>query len=95
MADVLKGEKGVRNLIILTVVFGVVGLVVGYLIFGRINLTNELIPLRDLFSSGDGILGEIGRQVAGFADKRQNIYVSGGVGAAVGVALGFVLKRRR
>lgn len=84
-----------RNLLILTAIFGVVGLVVGYLIFGRIGITNELIPLRDLFSSGDGILGDIGRQVAGFADKRQSIYISGGVGVVVGVALGFVLKRRR
>jgi len=85
----------VRNLLILAAIFGVVGLVVGYLIFGRIGITNELIPLRDLFSSGDGILGDIGRQVAGFADKRQSIYISGGVGVVVGVALGFVLKRRR
>ena len=84
-----------RNLLILAAIFGVVGLVVGYLIFGRIGITNELIPLRDLFSSGDGILGDIGRQVAGFADKRQSIYISGGVGVVVGVALGFVLKRRR
>ena len=84
-----------RNLLILAAIFGVVGLVVGYVIFGRIGITNELIPLRDLFSSGDGILGDIGRQVAGFADKRQSIYISGGVGVVVGVALGFVLKRRR
>ncbi|MBU8912748.1 MAG: hypothetical protein KOO61_01910 [Spirochaetales bacterium] len=84
-----------RNLLILAAIFGVVGLVVGYLIFGRFGITNELIPLHDLFSSGDGILGEIGREVAGFADKRQSIYISGGVGIVVGVALGFVLRRRR
>ena len=84
-----------RNLIILVAVFGVVGLVVGYLIFGRIGITNDLIPLRDLFSSGGGRLSSIARDAVGFAEKRQSIYISGAVGAVVGVALGFVLNRRR
>ena len=84
-----------RNLIILAVIFGVVGLVVGYLIFGRLGLTNELIPVGQLFSSGDTIFGAIGRDIAGFSAKRQNIFVSGGVGVLVGIILGFALKRRR
>lgn len=84
-----------RNLLILAAVFGVVGLVVGYLIFGRSVVTNDLIAIRQLFSSGETGIGEFARQVAGFVDKRQNIYISGGVGAVVGAALGFVLNRRK
>jgi hypothetical protein len=84
----------VKNLIILAVIFGVVGLVVGYLIFGRLALTNELIPLGQLFSTGNGLLDSL-RDIAGFAEKRQNIYISGGVGVAVGIVLGFALRRRR
>jgi len=85
----------VRNLIILAVIFGIVGLVVGYLIFGRLEFTNELIPVGQLFSSGNSLFGEIGRQIAGFQAKRQSIYISGGVGVLVGGVLGFALRRRR
>ncbi len=83
-----------RNLIILIVIFAVVGLVVGYLMFGRQDLTNELIPIGRLFASddtwaGDAVLRELR------AGKRQNIYIAGAVGAGIGLVLGFALNRRR
>lgn len=92
-----------RNLIILTVAFGAVGLVVGYLVFGRLGITNDLVPLRDLFFSGSsgsrGVVQQAVRsivdQVAGFADMRRSIYISGGVGAAVGVVVGVLSRRRK
>lgn len=83
-----------RNLIIFGVLFGVIGLVVGYLIFGRWGLTNDLIPLRDLFSSADNLIGEVARDVAGLSDKRQSIFISGGVGVIVGVVVGLLVRRR-
>jgi hypothetical protein len=83
----------VRNLIILAVVFGIVGLVVGYLIFGRMEVTNQLIPLRDLFGGGDTLIGQIADEFR--AAKRQNIYISGAVGVGVGVVLSVLLGRRR
>jgi len=85
----------VRNLIILAVIFGVVGLVVGYLLFGRADLTNELIPLNQLFASSDNLVGQIRNQLPSFQAKRQNILICGGAGVVVGVILGFVLRRRR
>ena len=84
-----------RNLAIFGLLFGIIGLVIGYLIFGRWGLTNELIPLQDLFSSADNALGRIARDVAGLSSKRQSIYISGGVGVAIGIVLGLLLRRRR
>lgn len=88
-----------RNMIILVVVFGIVGLVLGYLIFGRRAIGNELIPLGELFSAGEsGVVGEIKGAVTdaiGYAEKRRNIYLSGGVGGVVGLILGLVIRRRR
>ncbi len=88
-----------RNLIILAVLFGIIGLAVGYLIFGRWGLTNDLIPLRDLFGSAETAFGRAAREVvgelAGLSAKRQSIYISGGVGVAIGVVVGLLIRRRR
>jgi len=81
--------------IILAIVLGAVGLVIGYLVFARYALGNEVIPIDRLFSIGDpDAVGSL-RDAVGFAEKRQNIYISGGVGAVVGVVVGMILNRRR
>lgn len=85
----------VRNIVVLGIVFGVIGLAVGYLIFARSELTNQLIPIRDLFGPPENAIGEFIRDVGGLTGKRQSVYISGGVGAAVGVVLGTLLRRRR
>jgi hypothetical protein len=85
----------VRRLITLAVILGIGGLAVGYLIFGRYALGNELIPVGRLFSIGDSSLVDGIRDAAGFADKRQSIFISGGVGLAAGVVFGLLLNRRR
>jgi hypothetical protein len=89
----------VRNLIILALLLGIVGLAIGYLIFGRWGITNELIPLRTLFGSADTTLGRAAREVvgeiSGLAAKRQSIYISGGVGVVVGAVVGLLIRRRR
>lgn len=84
-----------RNLIILVLVLGVLGLVIGYLVFGRYALGNELIPIGRLFSIGDPEVFGAVRDAAGFAAKRQNIFISGGIGVVVGVVLSLILNRRR
>lgn len=84
-----------RNLIVLAVIFGVVGLVVGYLLFGRADLTNELIPLNQLFAGSDNLIGQIRSQLPSFQAKRQNILICGGGGVVVGAVLGIVLRRRK
>ena len=81
-----------RNVLVLGVVFGVVGLVVGYLIFGR--AFGELVPIVDIFRPADGLFDEIGGAFRGIKEMRQSILVSGGVGIVFGVVLGAFLKRR-
>jgi hypothetical protein len=85
----------VKNIVVLAIVLGIIGIVIGYLIFGRYALGNELIPVGRLFSIGDS--GPVGAvfDIAGFAAKRQNIYISGGVGVLAGAILGIALRRRR
>ena len=78
------------RIITAAVVVGIVGLGVGYLIFGRIG--GEFVAIDQLFRlPGDGIGGalrEIGQTVTGIKEARQNILISGAVGLAVGAVIG-------
>lgn len=69
-------------------IVGVIGLGIGYLIFGRIG--GEFIPVEALLNPPENILAELGQKITGVAEARQNILISGGVGAAVGAILGAV-----
>lgn len=93
--------------IVLAVLLGVIGLVVGYLIFARVPVTNELYPLKTLFQTpergADGTpaerlgneLEDLARGVAGITAARQNTLISGGVGVLLGVIIGVAGRRRR
>ena len=81
-----------RNVLVLGLVLGIVGLVVGYLIFGR--WLGQLVAIGDIFRPADNVLAEFGQSLAGFREMRQNILISGGVGVAFGVVLGLFLNRR-
>jgi hypothetical protein len=81
-------EKTLGRILVSTIGLGLVGLVIGYLIFGRIG--GEFIALETLLKTPQNILGELGQKITGVADARQNILISGGVGAALGLVLGAV-----
>ncbi|NBC29616.1 MAG: hypothetical protein GVY29_06450 [Spirochaetes bacterium] len=78
------------RIITAAVVVGIVGLGVGYLIFGRIG--GEFVAIDQLFRlPGDGIEGalqKIGEDITGIRQARQNILISGAVGLAVGAVIG-------
>ena len=79
-------------------IFGIIGLVVGYLLFAKFG--GHYIPVLDLFFKQDGVEGllkTIKGAVTGAETIRQKIYISGGVGAALGLVLSFATggKRRR
>ncbi len=80
-----------RRIIGSALVVAVIGLVVGYLIFGR-NVAGEFIPLDQLLTlPGDGAVGflqQAGQELTGIRDARQNILISGALGLAVGAAVG-------
>ncbi|MFP4483297.1 MAG: hypothetical protein ACLFO1_00435 [Spirochaetaceae bacterium] len=78
------------RIIVSAVLVGILGLGIGYLIFGRI--AGEFVSLEHLFRlPGDGIRGalrELGQTVTGIKEARQNILISGAVGLVLGAVAG-------
>jgi hypothetical protein len=87
------GRRKIGFIIIMTVGLGLVGLIFGYLMFGR--FLGEYLSLGELLAPADNVLEEIGKQLSGIKSARQNVFIAGGIGAVAGLILGFVLKRRR
>lgn len=83
-----------RNVLLLAVVFGAVGLVIGYLIFARAPITGELIAVQNLIQPPEDLLGQIVSEVSQFEQIRRNILYTGAGGVVVGVILGVVVSRR-
>lgn len=80
-----------KRIVLYTVIFALIGLVLGYLIFGRI--AGEYIEVRAIFTRSDNVLESIGRTISGLKEIKQNILISGGVGAAAGVIIGLFRKK--
>jgi hypothetical protein len=80
-----------KRIIIFTIIFAVAGLVLGYLIFGRIS--GEYIEISAIFTSSDNVLESIGRSITGLKEIKQNILISGGVGAVLGLVISLVRKK--
>ncbi len=83
-----------KNALLLLVVLGIVGLVVGYFIFARWPITNEMIGIQDLLSQPQDIVGSLLSEVSQFAEIRRNILLTGAGGAVLGLVLGIVVSRR-
>ncbi len=67
---------------------GILGLIVGYLIYGKIG--GEYISLGTLFSSSDNILDSAVRSVSGIDAVRSKIFNCGWVGAVIGLVVGIL-----
>jgi hypothetical protein len=80
-----------RNVVLSIIVFAIIGLVVGYLIFGRIQ--GEYIDINLIFANEQGVIESFGRQLTGITTMKQNILISGGVGALVGFLLNYARKK--
>ncbi len=74
------------------VVLGVVGLVVGYLVFARQG-GGYMNPL-DLFFPGSDVFSQFGDAIRGGERIRNNILASGGVGMLVGAVYQVARSRR-
>jgi hypothetical protein len=81
-----------RRIIGFALTLGVLGLVIGYLIFGKI--AGEYVSISALFGLGDDLLSRLSEAVMQLSDIRQNILISGAVGLGVGVVAGAVFPRR-
>ncbi len=80
------------KIILYGVILGVVGLVVGYIIFGRVG--GEFVSLSHLFNPPQGFLEEVQETITGIGKIRQRILISGAVGLGFGVLIGVVLGKR-
>ncbi len=80
-----------KKFIVYILIFGIIGLLFGYLFFGKI--AGEYVQLKTIFSSSQNALESFGRGVAGLTKMKQNILISGGVGAVVGFVVAFLRKK--
>lgn len=83
-----------RNIIVFGVVLGVVGLVVGYLIFARTVVGSQLIPVDQLFVQSDNLVSRLSGEIRGVETIRRNILLTGGGGVVLGMVLGALAGRR-
>ena len=74
------------------VVVGVVGLVVGYLVFARQG--GGFINPLELFFPGQDVFSQFGDAVRGGERVRNNVLATGGVGALIGAVYQFVRSKR-
>ena len=79
-----------KNFIIILLVT-LLGLIVGYLLFGKI--AGEYIDITTIFSNSGGDLGDFGRNISGISKMRHKIMISGGAGFVLGIILLFVKKK--
>jgi uncharacterized membrane protein YciS (DUF1049 family) len=77
--------------ILLIILFAIIGLVLGYLIFGRIS--GEYVDIELIFQSSESTIKSFGRKLTGITSMKQNILISGGVGAIVGLVISMVKKK--
>lgn len=79
-----------KKTIITVVVCALIGLVIGYLFFGKI--AGEYISISTLLKPASNELVAFGNKVSGIAKIKSNIAICGGVGALVGIGIRFVKK---
>jgi hypothetical protein len=84
-------EGNVSKIVPSVVLFGVLGLVAGYLIFGRV--AGSYVPLQSLIMPAEGGLARFGQALRGIPEIRRNILVTGAAGAVVGAIYATVVRR--
>ncbi len=77
--------------IVIIVLFVIIGLVFGYLVFGRI--AGEYVDINLIFTQTDSGLESLGRNIAGITKMKQNILLSGGAGAIIGLVISLIKKK--
>lgn len=80
-----------KNNLLSVAAFAVLGLIVGYAIFGK--WAGDYVGLKTLFSFGGNAFQRAFHSVSGLEDMRNKILLCGAAGAVVGVLLTFRLKK--
>ncbi|MFW5715256.1 MAG: hypothetical protein ACOCXF_02620 [bacterium] len=80
-----------RKILSSALFLGIIGLVAGYFLFGKVG--NSYIGLNALIAPSDNLLSQLGNKLRGVETIRQNILLAGGAGAVIGAVLGIVRSR--
>ena len=73
------------------ILFAIIGLIIGYLLFGQIG--NEYVSLKSIFRFSKNGIESFGRGISGLTRIKQNILISGGVGAVIGFIISMIRKK--
>jgi len=76
----------------LLIVCTIIGLTIGYFIFGQVN--GKYVSIEDIFSSPDSFMSRTINNLTGIDDIRQNILISGIIGAIIGLFIGIILTKK-
>lgn len=84
--------------VIFAIVFALIGLAVGYLIFARVQ--GHYVPIKNIFFPAGDFMGKVGQLFTTplFADVetiRKNILILAAAGGAVGLVVAAISGRRR
>ena len=80
-----------KKAIIYVIVFGIIGFVIGYFLYGKVA-GEYMDPFKLILPSKD-VLHKFGRSVSGIQGIRENIFMFGGIGAVIG--LGITIFRKK
>jgi steroid 5-alpha reductase family enzyme len=72
----------------------VAGLVAGYLLFGKSGVTGNYVPVDQLFGGSENALVSLSRAVTGLDHIRNEIILTGLLGASFGVNISRLGRRR-
>lgn len=81
-----------KRVLIFSILLGVVGLVLGYLLFGK--FAGEYIDISLLISDSDNLFKNIEKTIAGVEEIRRKILIMGGAGFALGLLISFFFRRK-
>lgn len=80
-----------KKYITFILIFGIIGLLFGYLMFGK--FAGEYISLNTIFSSSENAIEQFGRNISGLNTIKQNILISGAAGALLGFIIVFIRRK--
>jgi hypothetical protein len=80
-----------KKYITFILIFAIIGLLFGYLMFGK--FAGEYISLNTIFSSSANAIEQFGRNISGLNSIKQNILISGGAGAILGFIIVFIRRK--
>jgi len=81
----------VTRFVVSGILFAVAGLIVGYLIFGRVG--GELVSIQTLLQPAENVFGKLVQNVSGIPAMREKILISGAVGLGAGLLYAVAVRR--